>query len=238
MENMMKKYCLTLIAAACLCMAPQATAKEIAQVDLPEYAGKFYLTVVYEAQTTRENSILYKFMEQDPAMKSLASQCTLTLWTTESRWVKSTQWQKFLGGPDAEYPCILLQAPPSSRTGKAKTIVFLRGKALLGMLNNLPGFIQDRIIDHAADQGWTFEQACPGRRCPRRPNRPYQPTPKPRPTPKVDVTVAPDPVRPLIPTIKINAEEAEDDSPIPLVALLLIPLAVGGALWQEFNAQG
>lgn len=235
----MKNFLLALIAGAILLVSATAVAEEVAQVDLPEYAGKWYLTVIFDSQTTRENSVLYKFLEEDAAIKSLMSQVVYTPWRKDSRWVNETQWQEFLGGPDAEYPCVLLQAPASEKTGKSTVIFFIRGKSLFAALNNLPYLMQDSIIEHAKKQGWTFSQCNPGRRCPRRPNRPYQPAP----TPKPQVDVAPDPVRPIVPivpTIKINTptpQEADDPNPIPLAALLLIPLGVGGALWSEFKKE-
>lgn len=195
-----------------------AAARAERVVDLPEYDGRFYLTVIYD--DSEQSGKLHDFV-RTARFTQFRDQCVYNEYTDQTALIKSTAWKTFLG---PNRPAVLLQAA-QDRNGKAKIVFYASGENLpIG--NDLYVYLQNNLNSYVAahneGKAEQWVRQCPNGRCwPRQP----QPTPEP-PTPPVVIP----PVEPITPTVPVvpeipqleAPEEVADDDGIPVIPLLLL----------------
>lgn len=237
----MKRTLSTLILA--LLLAASASAQyygERVPLDLaPEVtAGKWYFTVIYNDPMTAADAKLYEFLHENPHIGRMRPAVVWNEYTTSRGIVRDTAWRAFLGGDQAQFPSLILQAQ-SAPDGVGRVVAFYRGDDLINNLDRLPVRLQI-AIDVVTQKSI---QQCPDGRCPY-PVLPRVPLPRPAPvypqpqpvTPATPPAVTPV-VRPLIPML-IDPEapvEPEDDGGIPLWYFALPVIGAGAGLWKAFE---
>jgi len=187
-------------------------------VNLPEYDGKFYLTVIYDSPMTEKSQELHQFV-RTPQFQTFSNQCIFNEYTDQTRIIKDTKWQKFLG---TTRPAMLLQAAADAK-GHAKIVFFAAGtqlpldRTLWETLDtNIKGYVN--AVNEGSVEQWS--RPCPDGRC--KP-RPPEPEPEPEPAPIIQPIIPTIPIIPVIP--EVVPKEEEDDGGIPLIGLIAVAAA-------------
>ena len=224
--------------AAVLSVASLASAQPIDT--LPEFSGKFYLTVVFDSPMTPECEKLYLFLRSDPGMRQLTAQTNYNEWLSNDVIVQKTEWQNFLG---TVRPAILLQAR-AEKNGTADVVFFARGTGVQPG-PTLVGNIRRALASYRAYAAVPANQRpqwqpgrgplqCTPRGCFPRREEQQQATPDTGP-PEIRTEITP-----LVPTVDVDVEIPSVDTPqeegggdegIPLIALLLVAAAGAAGLY-------
>lgn len=195
-----------------------AVARAERVVDLPEYDGKFYLTVIYDSPMTAKSQELHRFVRTAQFQK-FSNQCIFNEYTDATRMIKDTKWQTFLG---TTRPAMLLQAT-TDNAGHAKIVFFAAGdqlsidRTLWDILDtNIKGYLN--AVHNGQAEQWS--RLCPNGRC-----QPPPPAPEPEPQPIVIQPITPTiPVPPVTPEV-VPTDEDKDDGGIPLIGLIAVAAA-------------
>lgn len=199
----------------------------------PEFSGKWYLTVIYDAPRSPASTELAEFFRIDPGMRQLTSMTNWHEWDDADAIVQETNWKKFLG---STRPAILLQGM-AQLDGSADVVFFTNGESAKpgrALVNSLREAISAYITHSATPVGQRqrWRPFCPDGQCRPFQQRRQQLQPKVKPQVKVDVKIPPV-VEPLIPTVdvvvatpsELKLAEDVDRTRLPILALL----AVAGA---------
>lgn len=213
--------------ATLLAVATALRAEEVPQDQLPNFASKYFLTLIVSGSNTQLDTDVERLIATDPNLMALYPQLITTKWSlTDSPWVYQTDWRFYLQNLPA--PIVILQPPPNG-AGRAQTIFVAAG----GNITLEPGKLADQLLE-AADKYIKSLPAQPAVEAPPTPPaeqllpRRGQPNPSAGPTPPAGKPVIEVP-KPLIQTLtKPTDDETKPKSPtgFPIV-LLLVPLAAG-----------
>lgn len=185
--------------------------------------GKWYLTVVYSSEMSRNDRALFAFLRNPDGLDHLRRQVVFNEYRDSAKIISQTEWSSFLGHGR---PALLLQSTHLS-DGTGNVVFFRSGKGLAPG-PQLKQDIADAIEDYAKSHGIKgqlfprLRPRCPDGRCPR--PQPVQPAPPEVPPPVRDPVLEPIPETEPAPQ---DEEEPANSSGLPLWTLL-IPLLGGG----------